>query len=142
MATFLDRTPYIWLWRPTYRVFGSWIRECKAWITRADRIEAQFETRCAKIEAMQREMSGLLEQVLVTMLGDRQVPRAIEEMQALLASELSKHAAETSAASAAERISIEQFMLVHTGNSNGSHLAGNNHHPALLESAPRADKIG
>jgi hypothetical protein len=68
-------------------------------ITRDHRIEA--EIRFAKIEATQRETSELLEQILVTMLGDRQIPRAIEEMQALMASELSKQP-ETSAANAVQ----------------------------------------
>jgi hypothetical protein len=142
MATFLDKTPYIWVWRPTYRVFGSWIRECKAWITKADRIEAEFDMRCAKIEAMQRETSELVEQLAVTMLGDRQIPRAMEEMHALLASALSEHSAEISAANVAQRNAIEQLILAYTGNSNRSQIAGNNHHAALLESAPRADQAG
>jgi hypothetical protein len=103
LATFLDRAPYIWLWRPTYRVFGSWIRECKALITGGDRIEAQFEMRFAKIEATQRETCDLLEQLAVAILADNQVPRAMEEMRAMLASELSKHAAETPAANAAQQ---------------------------------------
>lgn len=142
MATFLDRPPYIWLWRPTYRVFGSRIRECKAWINNADRVEAKFEMRCAKIEAAQREMSDLLEQIAVTMLGDRQLPRAIEEMQALLASELSKHAAEISAAHATHRAAIEQLILAHSGEVSRTQKAGNNNHTAILDSAPGADQIG
>jgi hypothetical protein len=138
LANFLDRAPYLWLWRPTYRVLGSWIRECKALITSGDRIEAQFETRFARIEAAQRETSELLEQLVVTMLGDRQIPRALEEMQVLLASELSKHAAETSA----QRAAIEQLLLAHSGNTNRSQTARNSNHASTLESAPRADKIG
>jgi hypothetical protein len=125
LATFLDRAPYIWLWRPTYRAFGSWIRECKALITGGDRLEAQFEMRFAKIEATQRETSELLEQLVLTMLGDRQIPRAMEEMQALLESQLFKQGAETSAT-----------------NSNRSQIAGNHNHAAILESAPRTDKTG
>jgi hypothetical protein len=120
LATFLDRPPYVWLWRPTYRVFGSWIRECKASITSEDRIAA--EMRFAKIEATQRETSELLEQLLVMMLADRQIPRAMEEMQALLASELSQQA--------------------YASNSNRSQIGGNNNRAAILESAPRAGKIG
>jgi hypothetical protein len=130
------------LWRPTYRVFGSRIRECKAWINNADRVEAKFEMRCGQIEATQREMSDLLEKIVVTMLGDRQVARAIEEMRALLASELSKHAAEISAAHAAQRAAIVQLILAHLADVNRSQKAGNNNHSAVLESAPRADKIG
>jgi len=98
--------------------------------------------RCAKIEATQREMSDLLEQIVVTMLGDRQVPRAIEEIQALLASELSKHAAEISAAQAAQRGALEQLILAHSGDASQSQKAGNNNHTAILESASGADKIG
>lgn len=79
--------------------------------------------RFAKIEATQRETSELLEQLVITMLGDRQVPRAMEEMRALLASELSRHTAETSATNAAQRTAIEQLILVYTGNSNRSQIA-------------------
>jgi len=116
LATFLDRAPWIWLWRPTYRFFGAWIRECKALITSDDQRDAQLEMRFAKIEATQRETSDLLEQLVVTMLADRQIPRAVEEVQALLAPELSKHAGETSAA-----------------NSNRIQMAGNSNHAAILD---------
>ncbi len=74
------------------------------------------EMRFAKIEATQRETSELLEQLLITMLADRQIPRAMEEMQGLLASELSEQA--------------------HASNSNQSNRT------AILESAPRTGKMG
>lgn len=113
LATFLDRRPYIWFWRPTYSVFGSWIKECKALITNSNEIQLQHEERFARIESAQRETSDLLEQLVVTMLGDRQVPRAIEEMRAVLASELSRHQAEA-----------------------------HDHHVSNIESPPSAGEIG
>jgi hypothetical protein len=44
-------------------------------ITSDDQRDAQLEMRFAKIEATQRETSDLLEQLVVTMLADRQIPR-------------------------------------------------------------------
>jgi len=142
LATFLDRPPFIWFWRPTYRVLGSWIRECKAFITSSNEIELRHERRFDRIEAAQRETSELLEQLAVTMLGDRQVPRAIEEMRAVLASELSKHAAETSTANAAQWAAIEQLVLARLANANGGQTARKNHHASTIESAPSAGEIG
>jgi hypothetical protein len=142
LAIFPDRAPFIWFWRPTYRVFGSWIRQCKALITSSNEIELQHEMRFARIEAAQRETSELLEQLVVTMLGDQQVPRAIEEMRAVLAWELSKHAAETSAANADQWAAIEQLVLARMANSNSSQIARNNHHASTIEPAPSSGEIG
>jgi hypothetical protein len=142
LATFLDRAPCVWFWRPIYRVFGSSIREWKALITSGEQIEAQVESRFAKIEATQRETVELLEQVVCTMLGDRQIPRAVEEMRAVLASELSKHAAEAAATNAAQCAAIEQLVLALKDNSNRIQTARNNNHASDVESAPRAGQMG
>jgi hypothetical protein len=141
LATFLDRPPYIWFWSPTYRVFGSWIRACKALVTNSNEIEQEHERRFARIEAAQRETSELLEQLVVTMLGDRQVPREIEEMRAFLASELTKHEAETCTATAAQWAAIEQLILARIANPS-TQIAWNSHHASTIESAPSAGEIG
>jgi hypothetical protein len=141
LATFLDREPYIWFWRPTYRVFGSLIRECKVLISGAERTEPDYESRIARIEAAQRQTSELLEQVLITVLADRQVPRAMEEMQAIFASALSKHAAEVSATNAAQWAAIEQLILALMGNSDRCQTAGNNDHASNLASPTSVDKV-
>lgn len=142
LATFLDRPPYIWFWSPTYRVFGSWIRACKALVNNRKEIEQERERRFARIEAVQRETSELLEQLVVTMLGDRQVPRAIEEMGAVLASEHKKHEAETCTANAAQWAAIEQLVLARMANPSSTQIDRNNQHALTIESAPSAGEIG
>lgn len=141
LAIFLDRKPYIWLWRPTYRILGPLIRQWKVVISGGERVAPDYESRFSALETSQRQTSQLLEQALNAMLSDRQDRHAIEELHTVVTSALSQHAAEVSAKNAAQWEAIEQLILALLGDSERCRLARNNDQASNLDSTPSVNKV-
>lgn len=87
---FLDREPYIRVWRPVYKVFGPLIRGTKLFIldltelfpSRTANHLAEISAHIAKIETDHQKLYSTVEQVLLSILADRQIAAtlgAIEE---------------------------------------------------------------
>ena len=141
LATFLDRKPFIWFWRPTYRVVGPFIRRCKELIFSGVQLDKEYDARLAALETGQRQTALFLEELLTTILSDRQIPREIEEMHAVFTSALSKHAAEIAATNAAQWNAIEQLLLALMGNSDRFQIVKDSRYASNIISPPAADKV-
>ncbi|MGP0074399.1 MAG: hypothetical protein ACLPWF_20995 [Bryobacteraceae bacterium] len=85
-----------------------------------EQVRREYESRFAALEAAQRQSSQLMETMLITMLSDRQIPRAIEEMREMLRSSLAENTHQVFATNAAQLASIEQLILTHIGTPNQS----------------------
>lgn len=141
MATFLDRDPYIRLWRPTYRLIGPWIRTCKSLIRPPTAIPQDFGNRLLMLEEAHRETRTLLEQLLITILSERHNRHSIEDMQDVVTTALSRHSAEVAAANAAQWAAIERLILALMSNSDQARADINDHPIARPPSVSSVDKV-
>ncbi len=141
MATFLDRDPYFRFWRPIYSVLGPLIRRCKAFVSGGEQVKIDYEQRLAALETAQKQNAELLEQVLVTILADRQFPRAIEEIRAIFVDELSRHAARVLSVNADQWAAIERLMVAVANNSNSTEIVGKNDYLVNRAAASNVDRV-
>lgn len=115
-----------------YRVLGPLLRPLRH--SKRAPTYPDYESRFAALEDGQRHISLALEQLLLTLLSDRQIPRAIEELRASLASELATQAADISAANAAHWSGVEHQIMKLIGSPTPPHVTknqenGSNHTP-------------
>ena len=87
---FLDREPYIHIWRPVYRVLGPAIRPVKAAALRvgrpffgsvSDGQLCRIENQIAKLEASQQQFHSAIEQILLAALADRQLMNSLSGIE-------------------------------------------------------------
>jgi hypothetical protein len=76
---FLDRDPYIRVWRPIYQRLGPAIRRVRVLFSdpKAEQLK-RIELRLAGLEAAAQQSCSALEQVLVAVVQDRRVNAALE----------------------------------------------------------------
>jgi hypothetical protein len=123
---FLDREPYIRLWRPTYRVFGPLIRKVKALFTAltpgrtADQL-ASLQALVAKLSADQELLCSTLGQVAATVAAiDRQLHALATEQLPTLATkqQLAEKHDQLTAQNLAQWTAIENLLVSFMANSS------------------------
>ena len=118
---FLDREPYIRLWRPFYQLFGPSIRRTKALFSdsKADHLQ-RIEQRLAALEAANQQACSALEQCLFSVVQDRQINEAVDLLQKAIADGFASQTAEISANNAAQWAALETLLVAVMGNSTRS----------------------
>lgn len=90
---FLDREPYIRYWRPTYEIFGPFLRAVKSsasamgalFLSRSSKQSASMNAHIAKLQADHQVLYAALEQLLLSMVADRQATPHLAGVEARLA---------------------------------------------------------
>jgi len=120
---FVDREPYIRLWRPTYRVLGPvirWVKSVLSGVRPSSPRRCRIEARLADFQASQQQFQTVLEQILVGALSDRQVANALANLESRLAAMQEQAAREN----AAQWAAIEQLLIAFMGSASRGTTAG------------------
>jgi hypothetical protein len=135
---FLDREPYIRIWRPIYRRFGPTIRQGRNLFTdpkaeQLRRIEQRLdndptaeqlrhiEQRLAGLEVGYQQSFSTLEQVLFAVVQDK-INTAVDLLQKTLSDGLGAQTAQLSTNNAAQWAALEQLLVAVMGSSTRQSL--------------------
>jgi hypothetical protein len=115
---FLDREPYIRFWRPFYHRFGPIIRRGKNFLSEPKVGQARsIEQRLASLEVANQQTCSTLEQILISIVQDRQITTAVETLQKALAEGLATQTAQMNANNAIQWAAIERLLVSMIGTS-------------------------
>jgi hypothetical protein len=123
---FLDREPYIRLWRPFYFRFGGTIRRLKLIVAgpvRGQQDLGRIEQRLSAIEAQNQQTAAALEQLMLAIINDRGLNSLTASIEKSLADQLSGHTARLTAANDAQWQAIERLLIAALGSSARHSLA-------------------